>query len=96
MQTADFFRLIAAFFVLFSAVSVVLTVYDKRAARRHRRRVPERTLFLVGLLGGAVAEYITMRIIHHKTLHKKFMIGLPLIAVFQAAAVIAAYLFLFR
>lgn len=33
---------------------------------------------LLGLFGGALAEYITMKKIHHKTRHKKFMVGLPI------------------
>ena len=37
------------------------------------------------LFGGAFAEYCAMRIIRHKTLHKKFMIGLPLIILLHLA-----------
>ncbi|MCD7797260.1 MAG: DUF1294 domain-containing protein [Clostridiales bacterium] len=71
---------IFAAFVYFCAinfVAILMTVTDKHNAKRNRRRVPESTLMTVGLLGGALGEYITMRIIRHKTLHKKFMIGLP-------------------
>lgn len=48
-------------------------------------RVPEDTLLFVALLGGAVGEYITMRLILHKTRHKKFMITLPVFILLQAA-----------
>ena len=48
----------------------------------------------LGALGGALPMYVTMRIIRHKTKHKKFMIGLPVFAVIQAAAVCAAYFLL--
>ena len=34
--------------------------------------------------------YLTMRIIHHKTRHAKFMVGIPVIMLLQLAAVIAA------
>ncbi len=65
---------------LISLFSVCLTVYDKYAAKkRPRRRVPERVLFIFGALGGAAAMYLTMCLIRHKTKHKSFMIGLPLI-----------------
>ncbi len=70
---------IALYFLLISLVAVTLTVYDKYAAKkRPRHRTPERTLLLIGALGGAAAMYLTMRLIRHKTLHNKFMIGLPL------------------
>ena len=59
--------------------SILLTISDKRRARRRRRRVPERTLMLFGFFGGALPMYLCMKAIRHKTLHKKFMIGLPLI-----------------
>lgn len=96
MKTTDFFRLVAVVFAVFSLVAVVLTVYDKLSAKRHKRRIPEKTLLFVGILGGAAMEYITMKVIHHKTLHKKFMIGLPLIVFLQAAAVTTAYFYFFR
>lgn len=73
-------------------LSCCITVYDKKQAQANKRRIPEKVLILIGLIGGAAGEYITMRKIHHKTRHKKFMIGLPLIIFLHiaAAAVITA------
>ncbi|MGN1328930.1 MAG: DUF1294 domain-containing protein [Eubacterium sp.] len=65
------------YFCTISLISVFLTIADKFKARKNKWRIPESTLLIIGLLGGALCEYITMRLIHHKTLHKKFMIGLP-------------------
>ena len=73
----------AVYLAFISLTAAVLTVYDKRQAKSHGRRVPERTLLLVALLGGSVAEWLPMRTVRHKTLHKKFMIGLPAMMVFQ-------------
>ena len=73
-----------------SAVSVAATVHDKCAAKKSRRRVPERTLILLSVFGGSAAMYLTMRIIHHKTRHAKFMVGIPVIMLLQLAAVIVA------
>lgn len=64
--------------VFISTAAVIITIWDKTAARQKKRRVSENTLMLVGLFGGAAAMLITMKKIRHKTLHKKFMIGLPL------------------
>lgn len=58
-------------------MAAILTILDKWKAKHNKWRIPENTLMLVGLLGGALAMYITMKTIRHKTLHKKFMIGLP-------------------
>ncbi|MBS7360132.1 MAG: DUF1294 domain-containing protein [Oscillospiraceae bacterium] len=72
-----------------SLITVILTVYDKWASRHNtKHRVPENVLMLIGILGGAVAEYVTMCLIRHKTKHKRFMIGLPVIIIMQFAVVI--------
>lgn len=68
---------------LISLVTAAVTVADKLKAKKGSFRIPEKSLIILALLGGSVAEYFTMRLIRHKTLHKKFMIGLPLIIVFQ-------------
>lgn len=72
-------------FTIISGIALIVTVYDKVIAGGKRRRVPERTLFLIALLGGAAAMYLTMLVIRHKTKHKRFMLGLPLIIIAQLA-----------
>ena len=72
-----------------SVISIIVTCYDKIAAKKfpgHRTR--EKTLFLLSALGGSVAMFITMQIIHHKTKHLSFMIGIPLIILAQVALVL--------
>lgn len=66
-------------------VAAVMTVADKIFAKKGMWRIPEATLMLVGLLGGALVMFITMRTIRHKTKHKKFMIVLPLMIALHAA-----------
>lgn len=80
-------RVLLLWFLCISVVSVFVTVLDKCNARAHRRRVPENTLMLLSALGGSVAMYVTMRLIRHKTRHKKFMLGIPCIIVLQAVCV---------
>lgn len=68
-----------------SGLAVILTVNDKRAARRGFRRVSERTLLLVCALGGSAAMLAAMRVIQHKTKHAKFMVGIPVMIAVQVA-----------
>lgn len=82
----------AVWLCVISALTAAVTVLDKVHAKKHRWRVPERTLMLFALLGGSAAEWITMRLIRHKTLHKKYMVGLPLIFLLQLAAVLWYFL----
>jgi len=81
-------------FIFISLVTSAVTAADKALAKKRKRRVPEATLFALAFLGGATAEYITMKLVRHKTLHKSFMLGLPAIILLQAAAsvyIIAQY-----
>lgn len=82
--------------VLISLISIIVTVADKSAARRGRRRVPERTLLLLAALGGAVAMYITMRLIRHKTRKAKFMVGIPAIFLSELAVAATVWWFCYR
>lgn len=76
-----------AYFATVSLIAMIMTVYDKRAAKRQNgKRVPELRLWTVAILGGSVMMYTVMRIIHHKTKHRSFMIGLPIIIVVQFVA----------
>lgn len=72
-----------------SAISCIVTIYDKRCAIRGKWRVKEFTLLLLSLLGGSVFMYLTMLVIRHKTRKAKFMIGIPLIIILQIIIFIA-------
>ena len=78
-----------------AAVNVVtFTVYgiDKRKARRGAWRVPEKTLFLLPLLGGSVGALLGMKVFRHKTKHWYFVWGIPIILLAQTA--LAAWVWL--
>lgn len=82
-----FFKIFLIYLIAVNIISVFITIFDKRAAVKGQRRVPEKTLLLFSVIGGSVGMYLTMRAIHHKTLHAKFMIGIPAIFLVQCAAV---------
>lgn len=76
------------YFLAVSLVTATVTCLDKYKAKKGHFRISEKALFILAVLGGALSEYLTMRLIRHKTLHKRFMIGLPLIIILQLIAVI--------
>lgn len=80
-----FSGLIVIYLALIGLVAVIITVADKSAAIKGKWRVPEATLMLIGLFGGALPMFVTMRTIRHKTKHMKFMVGLPLEIALHAA-----------
>ena len=57
---------------------------DKRKAIKHQYRIPEKTLFLVAILGGSLGGFLGMELFRHKTKHMKFVIGFPAIFLIQA------------
>ena len=74
--------------LLLAAVNLVsFTVYgaDKRRARKGKRRVPEKTLFLLALVGGSVGALAGMYTFRHKTRHWYFVWGIPAILAVQVA-----------
>ncbi|MBQ8539676.1 MAG: DUF1294 domain-containing protein [Ruminococcus sp.] len=77
------YEFLIAYLLIISLVAVVVTIVDKLSAIAQKRRVPERTLLTLSLLGGSVAMLVTMLIIRHKTRKLKFMIGIPAIILVQ-------------
>ena len=77
-----------AWLVIFNLTGMVMLMNDKKRARRHARRIPEKRLMLMGWLGGAPLMLVTMYLIHHKTHRKKFTIGLPIAIVVIAAVLL--------
>lgn len=56
----------------------LLMGWDKsRSKQRGKRRVPEKRLFLLGALGGALGVWAGMKTWRHKTQHRSFTIGIP-------------------
>ena len=75
-----------AFWVLFwSILDYILMGVDKWKAKRDRWRVPEKTFFLVAVLGGSLGAILGMYAFHHKTRHWYFKWGLPAILIAQIA-----------
>lgn len=71
----------AIIYVAIGIASVFVTVYDKAAAKKRKRRIPEQVLFFWAGIGGALPMLLTMKLINHKTRHKRFMLGLPAIII---------------
>lgn len=73
------------YLVLCNVCGLVLMKVDKERAKKHRWRIPEKTLFLVALLGGSAGAWLGMYLFHHKTKHWYFVVGMPLILICQIA-----------
>ena len=59
---------------------------DKLKARRDKWRIRETALLLLAILGGSLGAWLGMKVWRHKTKHKKFKYGIPLILIVQIVA----------
>lgn len=70
---------IIIFMVFINALAILLMKKDKKYAETpDARRIRESTLLLVAIVGGGIGEYYAMYKYKHKTLHKKFLYGVPI------------------
>lgn len=60
---------------------------DKQYAKQKQRRIPEKRLFTLSAVGGALGGWIGMKVWRHKTKHRSFVIGLPLLFVLNIACI---------
>lgn len=74
------------YLVMINAAAFAAMGADKSKARRRAWRIPEKTLFLLSLLGGSVGSLAGMYTFRHKTRHLKFVLGMPLILILHLAA----------
>lgn len=80
---------------LINALGFLLMLIDKQKAKKKKWRIPEATLMGIAALGGSIGSLFGMYTFRHKTLHKKFTIGIPAILTAQLLlGVGAAYLLL--
>lgn len=79
---------IFVYLLIINIFSFVLFAVDKRRSQKGGWRIEERNLLLSALLGGSLGAWLGMYILHHKTRHIKFYMGLPLIILVQAILII--------
>ena len=70
---------LTAYLLVINLAAFIVFGADKRRAKRQQWRVPERTLFLLALLGGSLGAVCGMCVFRHKTKHWYFRWGLPAI-----------------
>ena len=59
----------------------------RKKAKQGSWRISEATLLILAVFGGSIGALLGMKVWHHKTMHKKFKYGLPLILLAQIALI---------
>lgn len=71
------------YLIILNLAGILSMGMDKQRAKKGAWRIPEHTLFLIALLGGSLGSILGMQLFRHKTRHKQFVIGMPVIAILQ-------------
>lgn len=88
-------KLLFIYLLSINALGFLLMLIDKQKAKKKKWRIPEATLMGIAALGGSIGSLLGMYTFRHKTLHKKFTIGIPAILIAQLLlAATLIYLFL--
>lgn len=78
--------ILEAIVIYLAAINVITFIMfgaDKARAVKGKWRISEAALILAALLGGSIGALAGMKIFHHKTRHRKFTVGIPVILVLQ-------------
>jgi len=78
---------IVYYLIALNIVTFLVYGIDKIKAKQKIRRIREASLLVLAVLGGSIGALLGMYVWHHKTKHKKFKYGLPLILLAQIALI---------
>lgn len=81
-------RIVVYYLITINIMTFLVYGIDKWKARNGKWRISEATLLLLAVIGGSIGAWAGMSVWHHKTLHKKFRYGVPLILIIQVALII--------
>jgi uncharacterized membrane protein YsdA (DUF1294 family) len=82
-------NLLFIYLLSINALGFLLMLIDKQKAKKKKWRIPESTLMGVAAIGGSVGSLFGMYTFRHKTLHRKFTLGIPAILIAQLLLTIA-------
>ena len=80
-------NIILYYLLAINIASFFLYGIDKYKAKKGRWSISEATLLTMAAIGGSIGAWAGMRLWHHKTMHKKFKYGIPVIIIMQIALV---------
>ncbi len=84
----EWWQILLIYLLVINVVGFLLMGIDKLRAKKQVWRVPEKTLFLMALIGGSIGTNVGMYVFRHKTKHWYFVIGMPLILIAQIALIV--------
>ena len=84
----DYHLFIAIYIIAVNLVTFVTYGIDKYKSIKRKWRISEATLLTMAVIGGSIGAWTGMKVWRHKTMHKKFTIGIPIVFVIHLFIVI--------
>ena len=88
VRTPEMTNIILYYLLAVNIATFLLYGIDKYKAKKGKRRISEATLLTMAAIGGSIGAWAGMRLWHHKTMHKKFKYGIPVIMIMQVCLVV--------
>lgn len=76
-------KILIVYLILVNIAGFLSMGIDKHKAKKGQWRIPEKTLFLIAVIGGSIGSMYGMHLFRHKTKHKSFVYGMPAILIVQ-------------
>lgn len=76
-------KYIIPYLIIINFISFLLVAIDKRKAIKNKYRISEKTFFIFSFIGGSLGTLLGMFQFHHKTKKLKFLIGIPILFLFN-------------
>ena len=87
-RTPEMMNIILYYLLAVNIATFLLYGIDKYKAKKGKWRISEATLLTMAAIGGSIGAWAGMRLWHHKTMHKKFKHGIPVIMIMQVCLVV--------
>lgn len=88
MKELNLLHIVFIYLVSINVVTFFMYGIDKWKAKKSRWRIREAALLGLAVLGGSMGAWLGMKVWHHKTQHKKFRYGVPVIIIIQLSIIV--------
>ncbi|WP_102345327.1 DUF1294 domain-containing protein [Bacillus sp. Marseille-P3661] len=86
--------LLLGIIILLNIITFITMYVDKQRSKRGEWRIPEKRLFALSLVGGAIGTFYGMKMFRHKTQHNSFKYGIPVMIIINLGSWFSIYQYL--
>lgn len=76
------------FLIFINLIGFMQMGIDKQKALKNKWRLPEKQLWLIAFLLGSLGTYFGMKLFRHKTKHRLFKFGLPILSIVEVVLIV--------